>query len=188
MEIHSRPPPACLPLVLMLAACGGGDDDAAPDCSFAACGGDPVGEWDVSFCLDDEPLEDDDCPDARFDVSVDIDGSWSFRDDMTHEAMVTTTLSMDATIPQSCQQGRPCEEDEECVTEGDSCRCRFTLEDPDTVSGTWTASGTSLTFESEDGDASTPYCVDGDVMKMPMVVEGPPVPYSGLRLLERRAP
>jgi hypothetical protein len=166
-------------------ACGG--DDAGPDCSFEACGGDPVGEWDVTFCLDDEPIFPDNCPTANIERSVEIGGTITLRQDMTYDLMLQTTLSVDATIPQSCQEeGRACEEDEECVTEGDHCRCQFTIEDADEGGGTWSSSGTSLTFENEFDTFYAEYCVDGDLMKITYAVSGPPVPFAGRLVLQRQ--
>lgn len=158
---------AALATAAFATACGGDDDGGSFDCaSFAACGGDVVGEWDVvQLCVSDDPQTIEDCPDAVIDVVQDITGSVSMNDDMTYTMTLTSSGTIDATVPTSClPDGFACEDipDIDCTTEGANCECVDTFNETNTDGGTWSTSGNTLTLTSDAGISEIDYCVDGN--------------------------
>lgn len=159
----------------LVAACGGGDDDGGGfDCSFNACGGDPVATWTIagSCTLGDQTIEE--CPEATFDDSgIEQDGTVTINSDGTYSTSVTTTGTVQFTFPLSCLGGATCDQLEgavegvTCTDTGEACDCTQTLNETDNETGTYVASGSTVTFTPDGG--GTPdeleFCVEGNTMK-----------------------
>jgi len=150
--------------VWALAACG--DEDV--DCSFEACGGDPVGAWTIDgACTPATSGTDGDCPGATIVQSVSYSGTWTFDADMTYAVDGQTLQTVQGSFPQSCLGQIPTCEDVgdqgiDCRTAGDRCECNGVSSAPYTLAGTWTSSGATLTL---DGNPWT-YCRTGESLKM----------------------
>jgi hypothetical protein len=161
-----------LGLVSLLAACGGGGGSV--DCTFEACGGDPVGTWTVAeSCVEFGDFENPFCPEwtiNTFDFA--LSGTLTIADDDTYTSNFTNTVTFSYTLPASCLPPglTSCEElededsDETCTGDvSEACTCSGTDVDSVSDSGTWATSGNTLTL---DGDDALEYCVDGDVLKV----------------------
>jgi hypothetical protein len=159
------------PLVLfgLLTAGGcGGDDDI--DCSFEACGGDPVGEWRLGRSCGEATVQG--CPDAVVDDSdVDQTADLSVVDDMTYSAHVVTEGTVHASIPLSCLDGGTCADlaavlSAPCTTDGDDCACDIDAASDVSESGGWATTGNTITFTPDAGDPyEADYCADGGSLK-----------------------
>ena len=156
--------PSALLAATALTACG--DEDV--DCSFEACGGDPVGAWTIDgACSPTTNGTDEDCPGATLVRSVSYSGTWTFDADMTYEVDGQTLQSLQGSFPLSCLgQVATCEDlaDEgiDCHTAGDRCECNSVSSAPYTLAGTWTSSGSTLTLDG----ASWTYCRAAGSLKM----------------------
>ena len=138
-----------------LTACG--DEDI--DCSFEACGGDPVGSWNIDgACTPNSVGIDEDCPDATLVQSVSYSGTWSFAADMSYQVDGQALQSLQGSFPRSCLgQLGACEDlsDEgTCRTAGDRCECSSVSSQPFQLAGFWTSSGSTLTLDG----VSWTYC------------------------------
>src|SRR4051794_30980160 len=81
-------PARILMLLLFLGACGG---SSGGDCSFSACGGSPVGEWQVSHVCGTQMLAVSGCPAAVLSSQVaSSSGSVSVKSDMSYSFSLTT--------------------------------------------------------------------------------------------------
>ena len=153
-------------LLIAAALAGCGDDDV--DCSFEACGGDPVGVWTIDgACAPTAGGGDGDCPGATIVQSVSYSGSWTFDDDMTYTVDGQTLTSVQGSFPQSCLgQVASCEDLADdgltCETSGDRCECNSLRSEPFEIAGTWTASGSTLTLDGSPWS----YCQQGSSLKM----------------------
>src|SRR5262245_52848350 len=85
------------------------DDDDGGSCGqVQPCGGDVVGNYNVSAACTSNPNLGDmalgfDCPEATVDVtSISVSGSASFNDNATYTMMTTATASALVTFPPSC--------------------------------------------------------------------------------------
>lgn len=162
-------------------------DSLGGECSFAACGGDPVGTWTLdSACLQDgaNPFEDT-CADAI--IEIDLSGSTgtlAINADMTYSTNFTFTGTFTFTLPMSCtddigitsctdlndpEEGRTCVD-----ASGGGCTCTATItdDDPSAETGTYTRSGNTFTTVPTDdpsGGDTVEYCVDGNVLKASIV-------------------
>lgn len=153
-----------------LAGCG--DEDV--DCSFEACGGDPVGAWTIDgACAPAGGVGGGDCPGATIVESVSYSGSWTFDGDMTYQVDGQSLTSLQGSFPKSCLgQIGSCEDlaDEglTCRTMGDRCDCSGVQSEPFELAGTWLSDGSTLSL---DGVPWT-YCQSGDSLKMQSSFEG----------------
>lgn len=163
---------ACLAAALV--GCGG-DDDGSLDCSeFAACGGDPVGQWTiVDACLDGDLQPDiDGCPEATGTIEdVVVSGSVELRDDGSYANNTSSMGTVVLTVPMSCLDGATCEQLSQaagvpCSENGDACDCQQDFDDSSQESGSWESSGSTITLTDSDGNVNdVSYCVEGDVLK-----------------------
>ena len=150
---------------------------AAVDCSFTACGGNPVGTWTLAgACVDAAALGLDNCPTASIDVSA--TGTIDIKSDMTYTVDFTLGASIAATIPMSClPQGATCSalngNSTSCTSSGSNCMCTITDNTPNhsTDSGTWSTSGNDLTVTKTGGGTPTvnAYCVNGNSLKIQLI-------------------
>jgi hypothetical protein len=159
-----------IPCALLVAAALAGCGDEDVDCSFEACGGDPVGAWTIDgACVPNTGGGGggDDCPGAAIVQSVSYSGSWTFDDDMTYAVDGQSLTSVQGSFPRTCLgQVARCEDLADdgltCRTSGESCECSSLRTEPFEIVGTWIASGSSLTL-----DGSTwSYCQQGDSLKL----------------------
>jgi hypothetical protein len=158
--------------------------------SFAACGGNVVGNWTItSSCLSGN-ISDVSCPGAIVDVSgLSIAGAASFNSDMTYTSQSTLSGSMKTTLPPAClMQGDltlTCEQYQQllmqvipdpespfsgfsCKTSGSNCDCTFTFKaTPSSEQGTYATAGNVLTMTAADGSSEADdYCVSGDKLQL----------------------
>jgi len=171
--------------VAAMAGCGG-DDDGNLDCSdYAACGGDPVGEWTVvDACVDGtiDP-EIDNCPAATAAIEdVVVTGTVEIRDDGSYANNIATTATIVVTVPMSCLDGGSCADLAQaagipCNENGDDCDCMNDYDDSAQESGTWEVDGSTFTTTDSGGDTSdASFCVEGDVLKAQPVPDDPNAP------------
>ena len=172
----------CLVSALALSAACGGDDDGGAACEdFAACGGDPVGSWTIEeSCISGAEFDPgiDGCPEATGSIdNFTISGSVDVEEGGTYTSNVTSSATVSFVIPVSCLGGQTCADlaaaaEVECVESGDNCECEDTNEQTDNTSGTWAASGNTLTLDEDPAE----FCVDGNQMSVrPEVEAGAPV-------------
>ena len=173
-------------LMSMVSACGGGSGSCG---KVTPCGGDVVGNWTISgACFNAAALNMDigmSCPGATVSITaLSVSGSVSFNADLTYTTVGTASISVRETIPASClaagggtltcaQLDQQIQQDiaanpsstQSGHCEGSSiCTCTVT-NGPQTTSetGTYTTSGTTLTFTDSAGSiSSNGYCVQGD--------------------------
>ena len=132
-----------------LGACG--DEDL--ECSFEACGGDPVGTWNIDgACSPATGGTDEDCPGATLVRSVTYAGTWNFEADMTYQVDGQALETLQGSFPRTCLgQISRCEDLAEegltCRTAGERCECSGVSSEPFDLVGTWTSSGSSLTLD-----------------------------------------
>jgi hypothetical protein len=169
---------------------------ATVDCSFAACGGDIVGDWTItSVCVDDKkdagtsnpfgPA----CPQASLDVALDASGTAVFRSDGTYATSLSGTPMITLTVPSSCLVGgslpvpdcaalaKALDKDGGATTctgdktTGCTCTGKAGKFSGDHSMGTYSVSGNMLTT-TKDIDSGThtgdpaPYCVSGNMLKV----------------------
>jgi hypothetical protein len=163
----------------LLAGCSGGSN---VDCSYAACGGDPTGEWEIEglcrMSAVENPLADT-CPEASFSGSMSMRGTADFRSDGSYASETTTVTVISFTIPAEClelsqEPITDCSQLEGFFDAGNcsgnvatSCSCSVREEENDSVAaGTWTTNDTELSLDSGTGVPVTgSYCVEGTTMK-----------------------
>jgi hypothetical protein len=148
---------------------------------FTACGGDVVGKWAFSAaCATLAPGSDPfngQCPTATMTLTVDMSGTVEFVADGTYSVNNTVNASMKADIPKSClPPGATCEAmaDGKPVTDtGSSCVLTETQpEETNAESGTYTASGSTLTLTDEGGTPeAAEYCVTGNTAQVKITDE-----------------
>lgn len=179
--------------VLVLAACGGrrggggggGDDDDAASCDFAACGGDPVGEWRIAdSCVTYDTSPPEDCPEADASYgTVDMSGTMSLDADGTYS--LSTSMSFDVTIdfPTSCLGGATCDQIEQnlvlsfpgssCQTSAQGCACTSPFDESSDETGTWEADGGTLRVVDQGGDPTDlDLCATGGSLQLRSASEG----------------
>lgn len=143
---------------------GGEGDLPTCDTSFAACGGDPVGTWEAeAFCLEGSSEPVDGCPEATVEEEIIPEGTLDILADGTYTVSLSISYRSTVRYPLDClPDGMSCEDaDSEgnCAEEAGVCVCTSTEPgSPSEDSGTWDASGTTLTM---DGD-STEFCATAD--------------------------
>ncbi len=140
-------------------------------CSDASCGGDPTGTWAYTVSCGGpagNPLGSS-CPDGTTDDTWTSDGTLSLLPDGTFEqALTSQRLVHTLSLPDSCTTGvDSCSELEFGVSCSGSpadggCVCVDVVELGDgTLTGSWEASGSTLTFHPSAGrEWSAEYCVD----------------------------
>jgi hypothetical protein len=142
-------------------------------CDSAACGGDPVGEWEIAgACIDAElDFASDDCPGATGSISgFQFAGSITFADDGTGTNNVMSDITIRANFPGECLMGASCEALEGALRGDDedmnavscsgssSCSCTARLVSDEATAFTWSTSGNTITIDGQSSD----YCVQGD--------------------------
>ena len=184
---------------LALTGCGGGSGSEAGICvgGFAACGGDPSGEWEVATaCLGTSfaQLLDDalaatspDCAGAVKSASLSAAGTVAYQaGTVTYDMTISTTTSLSYTV--ACMKalmpdvtadavgcaslapspGDP-EETGSCSFAGSACSCDVASTSPDTSAYSYAVSGATIT---ESGGASYEFCVSGGTMSQRVALVG----------------
>jgi hypothetical protein len=166
--------------------CGGSGGAGAGSCgTVQPCGGAVVGTWKVaSTCvLDDSAFASDAtdiCATATIHTtSISSTGGVTYGGDGTYQSTGTITIDFQLTVPTSCfAPGETCADldagftqemqqdmtitSHSCAMSGSSCVCTLGSNQPTTDSGTYVASGTTLTTTPTGGQASADqYCVVG---------------------------
>jgi hypothetical protein len=166
--------------VALLSGCSGG---GGVDCSYAACGGDPVGTWNVAGVCTDRTFENplaENCPESTYSVSLDMNGTIDVRSDGTYSTDTSTVIVSSFSLPSSCLEANQITSCDQIVTaltsdgqqascSGDadsSCRCTVTNEDPSSATGTWSANGSELTINDGSGADVSTFCVEGSTLKI----------------------
>lgn len=160
--------------VAFLAAmgCGGSGGGASCPDTFAACGGDVLGSWNLtSSCYTlTNPLADD-CPESTLESQPTASGSVVFRSDGTYSSSLTFGGRILFRAPASCLDGQTCTDlsdpaDDRTCTGTDQCSCTTELEDNVSEDqGTYATSGTSAMLSPTlELPQTVEYCVDGDTM------------------------
>ena len=161
----------------MAVGCGGDDDDVdGAQCgTFASCGGDLTGTWNIQgVCGASEAFEG--CEDAVIETDVNYDGTLTFNTDGTYAVASTTTGSATFKLPASCLSDSGLEscdqleaffgEGADCTgTPATSCDCNVPVDETINESGAYTTSGPTVMLTPTDGDPTTSdYCVNGDTL------------------------
>jgi hypothetical protein len=153
-------------------------DAGAVDCSFASCGGDVVGTWDIQgVCVtlgEENPFEQS-CPTATIELVVDGNGTVTFNADLTYSVTINLTGDMTIVFPAACVTGAPsCDGllgDEFTCTGSPSsgCTCVQALNQVNENGGTYATAGSQITFHNT-GDpepqAPSDYCVADTQLKV----------------------
>ena len=170
-----------VPVVVTLFAIfagGCGDDGGASGnnlalcANFEACGGDPVGTWELDSSCFDGNIEIPGCTAATFDIQISQTGTVVLNDDGSYTSSVVTEGFTEVSAPASCLMGiTDCgllnDPDEGVACTGnaeESCTCTSSLDDTDTDTGTWTTAGNTLTITSGGEPDVFEYCVSGSTM------------------------
>lgn len=175
---------------LLVAGCGGGGSDVGICAgTFAACGGDPTGKWQVSdLCLgrDLAQLLNDSlgasspaCMGAVQSATLRTSGTIAYNaGTVTYDTVVSTTTRtsytvacMNALMPSvpadatSCAKLGPqpgaADETGSCSFSGSACNCDVDGTSRDTSVNSYAVSGATIT---ESGGASYEFCVSGLTM------------------------
>jgi len=184
---------------LVLTGCGGGSGSEAGICAggFAACGGDPSGEWEVaSTCLSTsftQLLNDalaamsPECAGAARSASLSASGTVAYQaGTVTYDMTISTTTSisytvacMKALMPDVAADAAGCaslgpnpgdpEETGSCSFTGSACSCDVASTSPDTSTYSYTVTGATIT---ESGGASYEFCVSGATMSQRVALVG----------------
>ena len=177
--------------------CDGDDGNdnivGGPACTVAACGGNIVGNWNMTeICADKSVFMEaflgglmGQCPGANVGaVTFTPSGSLAFNADSTYSVNFTISGTVVMNIPSSCLQGATCADlgaalagefagdptvqSASCSGSG-TCACPIVLT-PDQTSeaGTYTVSGSTLLTTPTGGTAeSLEYCVKGTTATFP---------------------
>jgi hypothetical protein len=179
---------------------------------FAPCGGDPTGEWNVeSLCLPDEAIPG--CPGGRVGFTqVMPQGSFSFGDDHRYSSRLAFSGALSLTMPISCvaqQSGVPpgllnclvlgltlqmaqpppgsgitsvsCTGLEVCT-----CSLGFSAQ-PQTATGSYATSGTSLLLDGGGQAQSLAYCAADPALLLNTQLTAPLMGNVDVQLSLRRA-
>jgi hypothetical protein len=151
------------------------DSDADLACDDDACGGDPIGSWQiVDSCLDFQIDPPETCPTATVTVDASFTGTASFDADGTFDRTVNLSGDSTMTFPASCLEGATCAQIEAQVqpnfpditcadAAAGACACTYSIEQDQSDSGTWEVSGSTLTTTGTDGEPeAAEFCVSGD--------------------------
>jgi hypothetical protein len=157
---------------------GGTCDDLA----FEACGGDLVGQWEITIgcamlaadASDPLPM----CDGDSITLSVDLTGAIEFNEDLSYASTNDLVQELSATLPKACLMGTSCDQladDGEPPFEdtGDACERTTTGAASSNEVGTYVLEGNTLTLTEEGEVAQAPdeYCVQGDTLTVRHVDE-----------------
>jgi hypothetical protein len=175
---------------------GGTGGAMTTQCGGPACGGNLLGTWAfVNSCSAPTTL---DCAGEAFDASsVHRAGTITFNSGGTYSTTETDTGTFIFDVPSSCLNGATCAalqtvyqgagyvgspnptfSSATCTTTSTGCRCLLgALGVPMTITGTYVASGSSVTSTSSTGvvNADT-YCVTGTILHLIYPTSTPAVP------------
>ncbi len=153
---------------------GAGDDDDDDDVTqpiecedtFTPCGGDAVGEWDVTgYCAVE--VQGIDCDELVVTILADRStGTVSIRSDGTYDRTFDVDADIEVAFPLTCIAPIPCAlvppasggVIDSCIDDGTTCTCLGTVTETDVASGNWVASGTAINFDGDPWEI----CVTGD--------------------------
>lgn len=151
-----------------------GGEDAGAVCAFTPCGGDLSGtSWSVTqICSGPEGAFGDVCSDAVVDFSaVTATGGVTFGEDGSVETNLTLAGTLEVILVASCFDGTgpSCdmlsEEAISCSADAsENCLCNATVDQSFGGSGTYTASGSTVTITIGGEPEDAEYCVQGDRM------------------------
>jgi hypothetical protein len=177
----------CLTPGALLTGCGGGGgafgDCAALMGAFDACGGDPVGTWDVTRACG-EALESpfaDECPASTISGTIGFALSVTITATTVQFGTSTWSWDVDIVVPQSCLgaiEAADCNALAEllcsdpgctasCQASGADCRCDFGGQDVESGSpaAPYTIANGTMTIDYGGGDTDAfRYCVKGSEM------------------------
>jgi hypothetical protein len=167
-------------LPLLMFSCGGG---SAGTCGkVEPCGGSVVGSWKAAatcansdfVTMSFEQSLMGSCASATASgFTVSQTGTATFNADMTYSVSIVDSSTVNFTIPASCntsnvdcatfasyvQQASSAGTTVTCTGSG-TCNCHLATTMPQTDSGTYTTTGTTITINSADGSSQTgDYCV-----------------------------
>jgi hypothetical protein len=158
-------------------ACSGVDERGTTrseplDCSFLACGGDVVGDWQIEEgCVDDPAASSlQGCPDSVVTFAADVSGTVSFQSDGTYALSTTVGGTRNYRVPSACIAGGTCDDVAQSITAScsataASCECSSQVESANTRrAGTYSASASALTLlpsGGSEGETRARYCVEG---------------------------
>jgi hypothetical protein len=182
-----------LPLVLTfsLLNCSGGGRGACPS-GGPPCGGDVVGTWQVvTDCAQgtQNSMAASGCSGASAQLRATGSGSLTFNADGTASVALSLSETEIESIPESCLAGDgatvDCSEFNSsetvssgtitatCSLSGTGCSCISSIDAPTTNGeGTYSTSGTTLTFSGTDATETYSYCVSGSTLTMIADVDG----------------
>jgi hypothetical protein len=163
-------------LCMAVLGVGCGDDDGGGlDCSaFTACGGDPVGSWNIlGVCLGPDPDFIPGCDGETATTNVSTTGTVTVTAS-NYMTSVTSSGTINLTVPGSCLPTgvTSCEQlngaDQTCTGNvASSCACTGTVDSTDMEEGTYTTSGGMLTLMPTGGTPETlEYCVQGNTFRV----------------------
>lgn len=164
---------------------------------FVACGGDPVGTWDLaSYCVDGATLAgttvypDYGCPGATLTTTVLLEGALDLAGDGTFAFETRVSGAFEYLLPAACIGGNPCADitdavgADTCTSDGaGGCTCVGDIADyasDDLVTGTWTSSGVSLVLTDDVyGEASdVEFCAESGVLRLNDAAEGADIGFT----------
>jgi hypothetical protein len=169
---------------------GDTDTDTEPaglDCTFEACGGDVVGNWNlVGVCLPDfgNPFAES-CPTSTFSLTQGATGTFDILQDGTFQMLASLSLDVSATFPAECNAELASCDDWSLQFAGlvctgevtGTCECGSSVGPlPAIANGEWAYDGDDVWFDglageqTPDGGGGGPqefaYCQDGDSLKL----------------------
>jgi hypothetical protein len=174
-------------------ACGNSNDKSpggiggAHKCGeVLPCGGDIVGNWNVSdACIDPSQADTSQldmvkqtCPTFTYTTSFDVSGTAEFTA-TTYDVNLDAKAIVTMHFPKSCLSGVSCNAIEQLLasyfggtdssfscTGSTDCNCTLTQAAPQMESGTYTTSVTEVTMTPDGGGdaSSSPYCVQGSTL------------------------
>lgn len=158
-------------------ATGGTGGTSGGSCgNVQPCGGDLVGTWTINKACISSLTPDSTCAgDTISNTSATETGTLSFTSAGTYTSNVSLTLSYTEMIPASCISGLTCADLQSqfaiigataTCTGSTVCTCSISLAANGAETGTFTASGTSLTTTSSasGNSSSMGYCVQGNTV------------------------
>jgi hypothetical protein len=177
-------------LTPLVALVGCGDGGADPECSaFAACGGDPRGDWILqTVCPFEGP--DGSCPSSTLTGSGTAGASdLRLAPEMTYQISYEITWSLSLALPSTCfPKGAaicsPRDERQTCTgSANQDCLCESHYSQETKESGQWGSGGNRLSMMSSLGQlVSFDYCVYGlggntlSLHARPMTSDSGPLP------------
>jgi len=164
--------------VMSVAACG----DGSSNCSFTACGGSPVGDWQVTGACGTSTMGIGSCSGATANTHIDsASGTVSIRADMTYQVNLTTAGSFSATVPTSCVPTlTSCDQLAQALRGNGisnvacspgvtaSCNCTGKINASSVESGTWSVTGNQITTHPSGSSSSSTatFCQQANSLKV----------------------